>query len=195
MYARSGIEQAPLQTYVSAALFTPSKSIARQLFRETEFVDCVNRSPRMPEQWSALLLTLEGHSDWVKAVQFSPDGSKLASASHPGGVIVWDLTMNTRMEVIDVKDYVSDFAFSADGFYLKTNFGSFKLKVGIGGSHSVDACAIHLRYQKEWILRHGHKMIWLPPELRPDGHAAAIRGEIMAFGHSSGTVTFWEISG
>jgi hypothetical protein len=54
---------------------------------------------------------------------------------------------------------------------------------------------MHLRYQKEWILRHGHNMIWLPPELRPDGHATAIRGEIMAFGHSSGTITFWEISG
>jgi WD40 repeat protein len=139
--------------------------------------------------------TLKGHSRGVTAVQFSRDGSKLASASDDGTVIVWDLTTNTLMEEIDVKGFVSDLAFSADGLYLKTNFGSFKLKVGVGGSQSEDACALHLRYQKEWILRHEHKMIWLPPELRPGGHATAIRGEIMAFGHSSGTVTFWEISG
>jgi WD40 repeat protein len=278
MYARSGIEQAPLQTYVSAALFVPPKSLVRQPFWETGFVGCVSRSPQMPEQWNALLLTLEGHSDLVRAIQFSPDGSKLASASYDGEVIVWDpitgvkqcmleghsdwvsavhfspdgrklasashdgkvivwdpdtgvkqrtleghshwvnavhfsadgsklasasndgkvslwdLTTNTLMEVIDVGSYISDLAFSADGLFLKTNVGSFKLEVGVGGSHSERACSIHLQYQKEWILRHGHKMIWLPPELRPFGSATAIYGEIMALGHLSGIVTFWEIS-
>ena len=139
--------------------------------------------------------TLEGHSHWVTAVQFSRDGRKLASASRDGKVIVWDLTTNTLMEVIDVGGYVPDLAFSADGFYLKTTAGSFKLKVGVGGSHSEYACSMHLQYHKEWILRHGHKMIWLPSGLRPDGLATAVRGEIMAFGHSSGAVTFWEISG
>ena len=156
-------------------------------------------------------LTLEGHSRWVRAVQFSPDGSKLASESYDGKVIVWNLSTNSPIDVIDTECGVSDLAFSADGFYLKTNIGSFKLKVAVGGSRNEDACSVHLRVQKEWILQHRHKIIWLPSELRPDGPATeirmvsghssdpggpatAIRGDIMAFGHSSGIVTFWEIS-
>jgi hypothetical protein len=109
--------------------------------------------------------------------------------------MMWDLSTNSLVEVIDVEGYVSDLAFSSDGFYLKTNVGSFKLKIAVRGPHGDDVRSTHLQFQKEWILRHGYKTIWLPSELRPVRFGTAIRGEIMAFGHSSGTVTFWEISG
>jgi WD40 repeat protein len=46
-------------------------------------------------QWTALLLTLEGHSARIAAVQFSPDGSRLASASDDGKVIVWEKQLAT----------------------------------------------------------------------------------------------------
>lgn len=52
MYARFGIEQAPLQTYVSAALFAPSTSVVRKLLEKTELLDCVKQSPRVPDYWS-----------------------------------------------------------------------------------------------------------------------------------------------
>jgi len=38
-----------------------------------------------------LLERLEGHSDMVINLSFSPDGKKLASASHEGVVLVWNL--------------------------------------------------------------------------------------------------------
>jgi WD40 repeat protein len=140
------------------------------------------------------LLTLEGHWDKVIAVQFSPDGSKLASASYDKKVMVWDLNTNSPFQTIDVGRYVLDLAFSPDGFYLKTNTGSFKLKSAVGESHDENACSFHLQVGYDWIHRHGYRTIWLPPELRDTGSAASVFGSFMALGHSSGTISFWEIS-
>jgi WD40 repeat protein len=361
MYARSGIEQAPLQTYVTAALFAPSRSVVPKIVGKTTLVSCVKRSPPRSQHWSALLLTLEGHSDWVlaiqfspdgkrlasasrdkkvivwdvstgakqhtlgghsdrvnalqfspdgsklasasddnkvivwnpsigarlhtleghsgvvTAVQFSPDGSKLASASHdnkvivwntstgarlhtlgghsdwvedvqfsPDGsklasasddkkamvwdastgahlhtleghsawvkavqfsrdgkklasassdeqVILWDVNTTSQIENIDVGGYVSDLAFSADGCYLKTNIGSFKLRSTVETPHDDTTYSLHLQIQEAWIFRYGHKLIWLPQELRPLELATAVRGAIVTFGYSSGAVLFWEI--
>jgi WD40 repeat protein len=205
------------------------------MVKKTTLVSCVERSPPTPEHWSALLLTLEGHSDRVTAVQFSPDGSKLASASYDKKVMVWDASTGARLhtleghsdrvtalqfsadgsklasasydkkvivwdshktlpiETIDVEGYVSELAFSADGFHLETDTGSFKLKSTVGVSRDENACFLHLQVREDWILRHGHKTIWLPPELRSYQGAASVRGAFIAFGHSSGTVSFWEI--
>jgi WD40 repeat protein len=142
----------------------------------------------------AQLHTLEGHSDGVTAVQFSADGSKLASASCDKKVMVWGLHKTLPIEMINVGDYVSDLAFSADGLYLKTNIGSFKLKCSVGISHDENACFLYLQVRADWILRRGHKTIWLPLELRPYLRAASVHGAFMVFGHSSGTVSFWEIT-
>ena len=108
------------------------------------------------------LHTLQGHSSWVIAVQFSPDGSKLASASYDKKAIVWDLNTNSSIQTIHVGGYVSDIAFSPDGFYLKTNTGSFKLKSAVGASEDGNTCDPHLQVGKDWILRYGHRTIWLP---------------------------------
>jgi WD40 repeat protein len=139
----------------------------------------------------ARLHTLEGHSDVVKAVQFSPDGSKLASASHDNKVTMWDLNTNLPDQTIDVGGRMSDLAFSPDGFYLKTNTGSFKLKSAVGVSQDENTCSIHLQVDEDWVLQHGHRTIWLPPELRPVACATSVFG-IVALGHSSGAISFWE---
>jgi WD40 repeat protein len=285
MYARSGIERAPLQVYVSAALFAPSSSVLRKIGRKTTFLSYVKRSPARPEHWGALLLTLEGHShvvnavqfspdgsklasasddnnvvvwdpstgtplhtleghsdavnavqfspdgsklasasddknvkvwdastgaqlhtleghstgvsavqfspnssklasgswdsnvivwdastgaqlhtleghsDEVNAVQFSPDGSKLASASWDNNVIVWDLNTTSPIQTIDVKEYVTNLAFSSDGLSLNTNIGSFKLEFGVGESHDENACTFRHQVADDWILRHGQRTI------------------------------------
>ena len=140
------------------------------------------------------LRTLEGHSGRVSAIQFSPDGSKLASASHNGKILLWDLSKISTVETIDERGHVSDLAFSPDGFYLKTNTGGFKLKSAEGVSSDENACYLDLQVREDWLLRHGHKMIWLPPGLRAFQDVASFPQAIMALGHSSGTVSFWQIS-
>jgi WD40 repeat protein len=60
-------------------------------------------------------LTLKGHNDQVSSVAFSPDGTRLASASGPI-MKVWDAL--TGQEILTLKghnDRVSSVAFSPDG--------------------------------------------------------------------------------
>ena len=37
------------------------------------------------------MLSGEGHSDWLSAVHFNPEGTSLATSSGDGSVKVWDL--------------------------------------------------------------------------------------------------------
>lgn len=63
----------------------------------------------------------EGHTDWVVAVAFSPDGKTLASGSHDGTVLLWDVA--TGRQVRAIEDHrlhgkpfeVVSVAFSPDG--------------------------------------------------------------------------------
>ncbi|TKA38987.1 hypothetical protein B0A49_13918, partial [Cryomyces minteri] len=48
------------------------------------------------------LRTLEGHSHWVSAVAFSPDGKLLASASWDSTVKVWDAGTGTTLQTLEV---------------------------------------------------------------------------------------------
>jgi WD40 repeat protein len=76
LYNRSVIEQAPLQLYCSALLFAPEKSIIREIFEKC-IPTWIERKPRMQAHWSAALQTLEGHSEAVSSVAFSPEGNIL----------------------------------------------------------------------------------------------------------------------
>jgi WD40 repeat protein len=56
--------------------------------------------------------TLEGHSEAVRSVSFSPDGKLLASASN-NEVIIWDVKTGREVRVIQCQS--SPVAFSPDG--------------------------------------------------------------------------------
>src|SRR5204862_215956 len=65
------------------------------------------------------LQTLEGHSDLLRAVAFSPDGSQVASGSANGIVRLWDPATRPALHTLEGHlDSVWAVAFSPDGSRL-----------------------------------------------------------------------------
>ncbi|KAK4140202.1 putative HET containing-domain vegetative incompatibility protein [Dichotomopilus funicola] len=109
------IEQAPLQTYISALLFTPVGSIIRRIFVKEE-PSWVLTKPVIEKIWSPCLQTFEGHSGWVQSVAFSPDGSRIASGSNDQTIRIWDAKSGKEVRKLEGhSDRVRSVAFSPDG--------------------------------------------------------------------------------
>jgi uncharacterized protein (TIGR03067 family) len=73
-------------------------------------------APRLEE-----LVTLSGHTGWVYTVRFSPDGTRVASASHDGTAKVWDATTGEELFICrGHTNYVHGLAYSPDGTRLAT---------------------------------------------------------------------------
>ncbi|MEB3830402.1 AAA-like domain-containing protein, partial [Phormidium sp. CCY1219] len=72
---------------------------------------------------------LEGHSDWVTSVSFSPDGKTLATASDDCTARVWDLSGNELARLEGHSRSVLSVSFSPDGKTLATASGDRTARV------------------------------------------------------------------
>ena len=61
----------------------------------------IKTCPKVADNWSPCLQTLEGHTDWVRSVAFSHDGRRLASGSDDDTVRIWDTETGALQQTLE----------------------------------------------------------------------------------------------
>ncbi|KAL2889224.1 Vegetative incompatibility protein HET-E-1 [Ceratocystis lukuohia] len=103
LFHRQAIEIAPLQVYVSALTFSPTKSLIKQMFRHEE-PDWIVLKPKLEGNWSTCLQTPVGHNSEVTLMVFSDDAQQLASGSRDSTVKIWDATSGACLQTLEGHD-------------------------------------------------------------------------------------------
>lgn len=150
------IEEAPLQAYCSALVFSPEASIIRQLYMG-ELPQWIVRAPALSEDWSVHLQTL-GHPSVVRAVAVSHDGRFIVSGSNDKTVRIWDAATGAERGVLPIGTSLRHLSFFSCGQHLFTDRGSLQLPL------SNCQCGRHVFATKSWITKGGDDLLYLHPD-------------------------------
>jgi WD40 repeat protein len=184
---RSVIDEAPLQTYVSALLFAPSLSNLRQTHGDSlrRYFDVM---PSVPDRWGAERQKLEGHDNIVTAVAFSADGKTVASGSRDKMARLWDSATGEERQKHQTSRSVSRIAFSQDGSSLETDVGRLDLSTTLSTyPRPLTEPQSTLSLEFTWIKYRGGDFLWLPHEYRGVCHDRY--GTLLVIGRASGAVS------
>jgi WD40 repeat protein len=129
---------------------------------------------------------LDGHTEDITSIDFSPDGKWLASGSRDHTVRLWDTITGNRIQVVSgMADEIFGVKFSSDGKQLKIDGWGYSIylwdfntkKLITLGSQSTlpDPFAVKMHYD-------GFSQNWLPDSsgkvlFSPDGHSLALGSE------------------
>jgi WD40 repeat protein len=111
--------------------------------------------------------TLNGHSDQMHRIVFSPDGARIATASDDMTARVWDASRGRELVRIQHAARVESVAFTRDGRQLITGCNSLDARrQPFGGLQRTD---LRTRRFVEYELPNGERPRWLGADVSPDG--------------------------
>lgn len=140
--------------------------------------------------------TLEGHSNWISSMVFSPDGTRLASGSWDKTVKVWDVACAKELLCYDTQVDNHRIEFNDDSTKISVNGEAVHISLqtpfcgAIAGSSGQNpkSPSTRLGIDSGWVTWSSERILWLPPEYRP-GSWASHRSNLV-IGGSGGRVTF-----
>ncbi|KAK5989879.1 Vegetative incompatibility protein HET-E-1 [Cladobotryum mycophilum] len=99
LYYKLGIENSPLQTYISALIFSPEGSLIRKLFSHQAPPWISSQITAREKHWSSCLQTFECQSG-VASVAMSLDGQWVVSGSFDHKIRIWDTTTGACNQIL-----------------------------------------------------------------------------------------------
>ncbi|KAL8646494.1 MAG: hypothetical protein Q9210_006113 [Variospora velana] len=141
---RALLEEAPLQAYVSALVFSPSESLIRNCYLDQQ-PSWLKQHPTVERRWGNCVQMVE-QKGYVSSITFSPNGKYIAAGSSKGHIQLSDAATGALHSILKGHSgQVTTTTFMHDGSLASvSNDGTLRLWEPVTG---VNRCALNVDFR------------------------------------------------